>query len=130
MRIPHPVWRGFFLAVLLLSGLILLGMPDALGPCRGDRRLVCYAGGIVIGSFVAALPGLFRRTRRPLPIPSWRRGLLALAGGLGMAFALGLAGDGRILPVLLSGSPGAFAFCAMALLTGLITRRIAERRRA
>ena len=46
-----------------------------------------------------------------------------------MSLALGLAGDGRILPALLGGSEGAYAFCAMALLTGFGLCRILERRR-
>ena len=47
-----------------------------------------------------------------------------------MTLALGMAGDGRILPALMTGSAGAYAFCGMALLGGFLTVRIMGRARA
>lgn len=130
MRIPHPLWRGFWLAVVMTAGLVLLGFTDALSPFRLDRRLVAYAGAIVVGAFLGALPGRLRKGRKPNQQTTWIRCLRAFLCGAGMALSIGVAGDGRILPALLSGSAGAFAFCGAALLTGFITVRIGERRRA
>ncbi len=130
MRIPHPLWRGFWLAVVMMAGLVLLGFTDALSPFRLDRRLVAYAGAIVVGAFLGALPGRLRKGRKPHQQTTWLRCLRAFLCGGGMALAIGVAGDGRIIPALLTGSVGAYAFCAMALLTGFITVRIAGRRRA
>ena len=42
---------------------------------------------------------------------------------------LGMAGSGAVIPALMTGSVGAYAFCGMALVAGFITLRIAERRR-
>lgn len=130
MRIPHPLWRGFWLAAAMAAGLVLLGAADALGPFRFDRRLLAYAGAITVGAFLGALPGRLRRGSKSAQSTTWQRALRAFLCGLAMAFALGLAGDGRIIPALMTGSAGAYAFCAMALLTGLITVRIMGRRRA
>ena len=44
-----------------------------------------------------------------------------------MALACGMAGTGRILPALMEGSVGAYAFLGMAALTGFITARIMGR---
>ncbi len=130
MRIPHPVWRGFWLAVLMMAGLVLMGFIDALAPFRGERRMIAFAGAITAGTFLGTLPGLLRRRKTPL---TWRRGswhryLLCFLGGMGLALAFGVAGDGRILPALLTGSPGAFLFGGMALLGGFATVRIGGRR--
>lgn len=130
MRIPHPVWRGFWLAVLMMASLVLMGFTDALAPFRGDRRMIAFAGAVTVGAFLAALPGLLKKRAAP---PTWRKGpwhryLLAFLGGTGMALAFGVAGDGRILPALLTGSPGAFLFCGAALLGGFATVRIGGRR--
>ena len=130
MRIPHPVWRGFWLAVLMMAGLVLMGFADALAPFRGDRRIIAFVGAVTVGAFLGALPGLLRKRKAPL---TWRRGpwyryLLCFLGGLGLALAFGVAGDGRILPALLTGSPGAFLFGGAALLGGFATVRIGGRR--
>lgn len=130
MRIPHPVWRGFWLAVLMLSSLVLMGFPDALAPFRGDRSLVAFAGAIVFGAFLGALPGRLRKGSHPNQHTTLLRCLKALLCGAGMALGIGIAGDGRVIPALLTASYGAMAFCAFALLTGFVTLRIAGRRRA
>lgn len=129
MRIPHPVWRGFWLAVVMTAGLVLMGFTDTLAPFHGDRRMIAFAGATVVGAFLGALPGRLRRGRTSRQHTTWQRCLRAFLSGAGMALAIGLAGDGRIIPALMSGSPGAFTFCIMALATGFITVRIAERRR-
>lgn len=130
MRIPHPLWRGFWLAVAMMAGLVLMGFTDSLDVFRLDRRMIAYAGAIVVGAFIGALPGRLRRGSRPAQSTTWQRCLRGFLCGLGMTLGIGLAGRGFILPALLTGSAGALGFCAMALLAGFITRRIAERRRA
>lgn len=130
MMRSHPLWRGFWLAAAMAAGLVLLGAADALGPFRFDRRLLAYAGAITVGAFLGALPGRLRRGSRSAQSTTWKRCLRAFLCGLAMALALGFAGDGRIIPALMTGSAGAYAFCAMALLTGFVTVRIMGRKRA
>lgn len=130
MRIPHPVWRGFWLAVLMMASLVLMGFSDALAPFRGERRMVAFAGAITVGAFLGGLPGLLKKRSIPAswhPGP-WHRYLLCFLGGAGLALSFGMAGDGRVLSALLTGSPGAFLFCGAALLSGLITIRVGGRR--
>lgn len=128
MRI-HPLWRGFWLACLMAAGLVLLGATDSLGPFRLDRRLLAFAGAITVGAFIGALPGRLRRGKRPVQATTWQRCLRAFLCGIAMALALGLAGDGRVIPALMTGSAGAYAFCGAALVTGFITVRIMGRAR-
>ena len=130
MRIPHPVWRGFWLAVVMMAGLVLMGFTDALAAFRGERRMIVFAGAVTVGAFLGSVPALLRGRKLP---PAWRispwyRYVLAFLGGAGVALAFGVAGDGRILPALLTGSPGAFLFSAMALLGGFAAARIGRRR--
>ena len=128
MRIEHPLWRGFYLALLIVAGMVLLQPGDELAPYRLDRRMLAYAGALTAGTFLAAVPGWLGK-RRKGEKPSWQRCLLAFCCGGAMALALGLAGSGGMLAALLTGSAGAFAFWGMALLTGMITVRLAGRRR-
>lgn len=125
----HPLWRGFWLACLMAAGLVLLGAADSLGPYRLDRRLLAFAGAIMVGAFIGALPGRLRRGSKSAQATTWQRCLRAFLCGIAMVLAIGLAGDGRIIPALLTGSAGAYAFCGMALLTGFITVRIMGRAR-
>lgn len=92
--------------------------------------MIAFAGAITVGSFLGRLPGLLKARAVS---PAWRKGpwyryVLAFLGGVGMALSFSVAGDGRILPALLTGSPGAFLFCMGALLGGFITVRIGGRR--
>lgn len=128
MRI-HPLWRGFWLACVMAAGLVLLGAADSLGPYRLDRRLLAFAGAITVGAFIGALPGRLRRGSKSAQATTWQRCLRAFLCGVAMALALGLAGDGRIIPALMTGSAGAYAFCGAALMTGFITVRIMGRAR-
>lgn len=130
MRIPHPYWRGFFLAAAVLAGLILLGFPDASAAFSGDRRMIAYSGGLAAGAFLGALPGRLRKGARPAQATTWQRCLLALGCGLGMGAAFTLAGGGYLFPALLIRDPGAWGFGTSALAAGFITRRIAERKKA
>ena len=128
MRI-HPLWRGFWLAAAMAAGLVLLGGTDSLGVFLLDRRAVAFAGAMLAGAFLGGLPALLRRGRSSGRFP-WRRSLRGFLCGMGMTLALGMAGDGRILPALMTGSAGAYAFCGMALLGGFLTVRIMGRARA
>ncbi len=126
----HPLWRGFWLAAAMAAGLVLLGAADDLSLFRLDRPMVALGGGIALGAFLGALPGRLRRSRPHHQATSWQRCLRAFLCGFGMLLALRIAGDGRVLPALMTGSAGAWGFCLAAMLTGFITLRIAERRSA
>lgn len=126
----HPLWRGFWLACAMAAGLVLLGFTDSLGPFRLDRRPLAFAGAITVGAFIGALPARLRKGARSSQSTTWRRALRGFLCGLFMALSLGLAGDGRILPALMTGSAGAYGFCLAALVTGFITVRIAGRNAA
>lgn len=127
MRRVHPLWRGFWLAVVLTAILTLLGGMDVLAVCRLDRNLLVLSGAVVIGAFLASLPRRLRRRRGGHPAIQWRRCLRAFLCGAAMVLATGMAGSGRILPALMEGSVGAYAFVGAAWLAGFVTVRIAQR---
>lgn len=126
----HPLWRGFWLACAMVTGLVLLGAADALGPFRLERKLIAFSGAIAVGAFLGALPGRLRKGRRSCQATTWQRCLRYFLCGLTMALGLGMAGDGRIIPALMSGSAGAYGFCLAALAGGFIAVRIAWRKGA
>ncbi len=126
----HPLWRGFWLAAAMAAGLVLLGAADSLALFRLDRRMIALGGGLTLGAFLAALPGRLRKGRAHRQSTTWQRCLRAFLCGVGLTLALRFAGDGRILPGMMTGSSGAWGFAAAALLAGFIAVRIAERRRA
>lgn len=128
MRIQHPLWRGFWLAAAMAASLVLLGFTDSLAPFRADRRMIAFAGAVTLGAFLGALPGRLKRNHRHAQATTWQRCLRAFLCGAAMVLALAMLGDGRILPALMTGSAGAFAFGGMALLTGCITGRMLGRR--
>lgn len=130
MRRQHPYWRGFWLALSMAAVLFLLGPMDALGPFEGGRKALVFAGAITVGAFLGALPGRLRKGWRSAQRTTWQRCLRSFLCGAAMALALSMAGEGAILPALMTGSAGAYAFCGAALAAGFITLRIAERRRA
>lgn len=128
MRIEHPLWRGFYLALCIVAALMVLQPADSLAPYRLDRRMLAYAGALTAGAFLAAIPGWLGK-RRGGRRPSWQRCVRAFLCGGAMALAMGMAGSGGMLAALLTGSAGAFAFWGAALLAGLVTVRLMGRRR-
>lgn len=130
MRRLHPLWRGFWLAAAMTAGLVLLGAVDSLQPFQLGRRSLAFAGAITVGAFLGMLPSWLRKGKRPVRHTTWQRCLRGFLCGIAMAAALGLAGDGRIIPALMTGSAGAYAFCAAAFVTGFVTVRIMGRNRA
>lgn len=129
MRRMHPLWRGFWLAAVMAAGLVLMGMTDSLSPFRLERRALAFAGAITVGAFLGALPGRLRKGGKSMQGTTWQRCLRGFLCGLAMALALGLAGDGRVIPALMTGSAGAYAFCLTTLVTAFITVRIMGRER-
>lgn len=129
MRIPHPLWRGFFLALTMTAALFLLGPTGSLDPYLLHRRPLAFALALAAGGVIVSIPRWVRRQtswRRP----SWQSCLRSFLCGAAMALGLGLTGDTGIIPALLTGSLGAYGFGVCALAAGFITLRIAERRRA
>ncbi len=127
MRRAHPLWRGFWLACLWTAALTLLGGMDWLSAFRGDRTGLTLALAAAAGAGLTALPSLFRRREKP-SFPRWTRLLTAFLCGLAMVLACGMAGTGRLLPALMEGSTGAYAFFGTAAVTGFITVRLTGRR--
>lgn len=124
----HPLWRGFWLAAAIAAGLVLMGFTDCLAAFRLERRAVAFCGAVTVGAFLGALPARLRKGARPQQATTWRRCLRAFLGGCGLSLAFALAGDGRLLSALLTGSAGAWGFSLCALLGGFTTVRIMGRR--
>lgn len=138
MRGQHPLWRGFFLAAALTAIRFFLGETDALSAFRGERPALFLCAAMTLGGLLAALPSLLRSAARARSAggfsakasharPSVRRLILCFACGAAMALGIGVAG-GNVLSALLSGSAGAYAFCAAALAAGFAVVRLSERR--
>lgn len=130
MRRQHPLWRGFWLALSMAAVLFLLGPLDPLSPYRLERNPLVFFAAMTAGAFIGALPGRLQKGSQPSQHTTWQRCLRAFLCGAAMALGLGMAGDGAVIPALMTGSVGAYAFCAAALFAGFITVRIAERRRS
>lgn len=124
----HPLWRGFWLAAVIAASLVLMGFSDCLSPFRLERRAVAFAGAVMVGAFLGALPGRLRRGAKSAQATSWQRCLRAFLCGMGLALACALAGDGRLLNAFLTGSAGAWGFALAALLSGFTTVRIMGRK--
>lgn len=135
MNRSHPLWRGFWLALSMAAVLFLLGPVDPLTPYHLTRSPLVFFAAMTAGAFLGALPGRLRSRgksawRAPWQQPRWGLSLLrAFLCGAAMSLALGMAGGGAVIPALMTGSVGAYAFCGMALVTGFITVRVVERRR-
>ena len=127
MRRVHPLWRGFWLACLWTAALVMLGGLDWLAAYRGGRTALALALGVAAGAFLATIPALVRH-REDRSRPRWARLVICFLAGAAMSLACGMAGTGRILPALMEGSVGAYAFLGMAALTGFVTARIIGRR--
>jgi len=126
MRRRHPLWRGFWLAVVLAAMEVLLGCWDWLAAYRLDRRGLALLGAMAAGAFLAALPGRIRQRRMRSNHTTWQRCLRAFLCGAAMLLALGMAGGGRVIPALMEGSVGAYAFAGAAWAAGFVTVRIAR----
>lgn len=80
VKIPHCLWRGWWLAVCVLAIAVLMGNIDAFGAAWRRQPWRAFGGAVAAGGFLAALPGLIRRD---LPErPRLRRCLLGLVVGL------------------------------------------------
>ena len=128
MRIVHPLWRGFWLAVALTAARALCGGIDPLAAGRGSREALVLFAAVAAGAFLASLPGRLRRRRNDAR-PTWRRCLAAFVCGALLALGMALAGGGRVLTSLMEGSTGAYGFFLAAGLSGLIAARLTGRRR-
>lgn len=129
MRRQHPLWRGFWLALSMAAVLFLLGPVSPLAPYELARSPLVFFAAMTAGAFVGALPGRLRKGAKSAQRTTWQRCLKAFLCGAAMALGLGMAGDGAVIPALMTGSVGAYGFCAAALAAGFITVRIAEGRR-
>lgn len=129
MARSHPLWRGFWLALSMAAVLFLLGPVDVLSPYHLARRPMVFFAAMTAGAFIGALPGRLRRRAAPAWRTTWQNCLKAFLCGAAMALALGMAGSGAVIPALMTGSAGAYAFCGTALAAGFVTLRITERGR-
>lgn len=86
---------------------------------------------LIPGAFLSALPGRIRRRKEPRLHSTWQGCLSCFIGGVILLLAAGLAhgGDGLHLTGLLQGSISAYAFWAVAMVTGLIAALVRERRK-
>lgn len=105
-----------------------MGFTDCLAAFRLDRRAVAFMGAVTVGAFLGALPGRLKKSAKPAQRTTWQRCLRAFLSGLGLALAFILAGDGRVLSALLTGSAGAWGFGLAALTGGFTTVRIMGRK--
>lgn len=79
-RRPHPLWRGWWLAVCILGIAVLVGRIDAPGAAWVRQPMRAFGGAIAAGGVLASLPELIRHD---LPErPRLRRCLLGLFIGL------------------------------------------------
>lgn len=124
----HPLWRGFWLAAALAAGLVLLGFTDCLGAYLLERRMIAFCGAVTVGAFLGVLPGWLKKAAPRPARPRWQLCLRGFLCGLGLALAFALAGDGRVLSALLTGSAGAWGFGLAALIGGFATVRIMGRK--
>ena len=58
--LPHPLWRGWWLAVVLLGCFVLMGLPQSPGATWLRQPLRAFAGAVLLGGTLASLPGIFR----------------------------------------------------------------------
>lgn len=132
MRGQHPLWSGFFLAMAFTAIRFFLGEADALAAFRAERSMLIFCCAMAGGGLLGALPSMLRRRGRKaaFAVPSKKKCLVCFLCGAGMTLGLGLVGGGNILMGLLTGSAGAYAFCAMVLAAGFAIVRLMERRRA
>ena len=80
LRIAHPLWRGWWLAVVLLGCFVLLGQRPSPGAAWLKQPMRAFAGAILLGGSLGALPGFLRG--RKVDKPAWKRCLLAVLSGL------------------------------------------------
>ena len=78
-RRPHPLWRGWWLAIILLGCFVLMGWAEPPGLSWLRQPLRAFAGAVLLGGCVASLPGILKG-RKP-DKPAWPRCLLALVCG-------------------------------------------------
>ena len=77
---PHPLWRGWLLAAVLLGCLVLMGPPQSPGATWLRQPLRAFAGAVLLGGALASLPGIFRGVTPTKP--AWKRCLWAVLCGL------------------------------------------------
>lgn len=78
-RPPHPLWRGWWLAVVLLACFVLLGQRPSPGAAWLKQPMRAFAGAVLLGGSLGALPGFLQGHR--VGKPAWKRCLLAVLCG-------------------------------------------------
>ena len=58
---PHPLWRGWWLAVILLGCIVVLGQEPPTLSDWVNPPLRPFAGGILLGCALGALPRVMRK---------------------------------------------------------------------
>lgn len=113
--------KGWFLLSIIIVALMVMA---------GEAHPAAVWAMTATGAFLAALPERIRRRKEPRLRSGWKGCLAGFAAGFLMVLAAGLGRmNEHLLAGLMQGSVSAYAFGAAAWLAGLITARIAERRR-
>jgi len=79
VRRAHPLWRGWWLALILLACFVLLESTPGVGLSWLKQPMRAFGGAILVGGSLGALPG-FLKGRKPEK-PAWKRCLLAVLAG-------------------------------------------------
>ena len=137
----HPLWRGFWLAAAVVLAMVFLGHVD-VSPfyaqaarltgqsVPGDPFVIAMALMIVLGAFLASLPGrLTAREQKDGDKPTWQALLMSFLGGMLLILGLGVAGGGMVAGLLFSGV-GAWVFLLVACVTGYLLIRFLGGERA
>lgn len=129
----HPMWKGLWLAAAVVLAMLFVGHADVLpvyaqaARLTGqdvplDRFAVAMAVMIIVGAFLASLPGRLRAKEQKGGKASGSAMLMAFAGGILLVLGLGIAGGGMVAGWLFGGI-GAWVFLLVAWLVGALLMR-------
>ena len=133
MEREHPMWKGLWLAAAVVLAMLFVGHADVLPVYAQAARLTgqdvpadhfaaAMAVMIVVGAFLASLPGRVRAKEQKEDKASGSAMLMAFAGGILLVLGLGIAGGGMVAGWLFGGI-GAWIFLLIAWLVGALLMR-------
>lgn len=127
------MWKGLWLAAAVVLAMLFIGHADVLSVYAQaarltgqdvplDRFAVAMAVMIIVGAFLASLPGRLRAKEQKDGKASGSAMLMAFAGGILLVLGLGIAGGGMVAGWLFGGI-GAWVFLLVAWLVGALLMR-------